>query len=73
LLAVAAPGALFALSVNERVWTAAGFDKELQRLQSSGAIHDLHLIEVEVYGQAARALNAEHGGDRAHIAMFRTV
>jgi predicted TPR repeat methyltransferase len=73
LLAVAAPGALFALSVNERVWTAAGFDKELQRLQSSGAIHDLHLIEVEVYGQAARALNAEHGCDRAPIAMFRTV
>lgn len=71
LLAVAAPGALFALSINERVWTAAGFDRELQRLQDAGAIRDLHLIEVEVYGRAARALDAEHAGDHAQIAMFR--
>jgi SAM-dependent methyltransferase len=71
LLAVARPQAQFALSINRRVWTSAGFDRALETLAEQKHITDLHLIEVEVYGAAAAALDAEHAGDRALIALFR--
>ncbi|WP_333818307.1 class I SAM-dependent DNA methyltransferase [Tabrizicola sp.] len=71
LLAVAAPQAQFALSINRRVWTAAGFDVALEALAGDGKISDLHLIEVEVYGAAAAGIDAEHAADRAMIALFR--
>jgi trans-aconitate methyltransferase len=71
LLAVATPQAQFALSINRRVWTAQGFDRALDDLASAGRISALQLIEVEVYGAAAAALDAEHAGDRALIALFR--
>ncbi len=71
LLAVARPQAQFALSINRRVWTSAGFDAALEGLAEEKRITDLHLIEVEIYGAAAAALNAEHAGDRALIALFR--
>lgn len=71
LLALALPGAVFALSINLRVWTGAGFDRALQGLADKGAIRDLQLIEVEIYGQAAAAVDAEHAGDKAAIAVFR--
>ncbi|RYI16127.1 MAG: class I SAM-dependent methyltransferase [Acetobacteraceae bacterium] len=71
LLAVARPQAQFALSVNHRVWTAAGFDTALDRLADAGSITDLQLIEVEVYGKAAARIDAEHAGDHAMIALFR--
>lgn len=71
LLAVARPQAQFALSINRRVWTTAGFDAALEGLAELKRITDLHLIEVEVYGAAAAALDAEHAGDRALIALFR--
>ena len=70
LLAVARPQAQFALSINRRVWTSAGFDAALAGLAEQKRITDLHLIEVEVYGAAA-ALDAEHAADRAMIALFR--
>lgn len=73
LLAVANPGALFALSINERVWTALGFDTALAALQDQGKISDLQLIEVEVYGAAAAALDPDHAKDHAQIALFRKV
>jgi SAM-dependent methyltransferase len=73
LLEVALPGALVALSINRRVWTAAGFDTALDRLARAGRITDLHLPEVEVYGAAAAALDADHAGDKALVALFRTV
>ena len=73
MLAIANPGALFALSVNQRVWTGAGFDRALTDLQTSARITDLHLIEVAVYGTAARALDPDHATDRAYIALFRAV
>ena len=73
MLQVALPGALFALSINQRVWTDAGFDRALSDLQKSGQIRGLQLLEVEVYGAAARGLDPTHAGDRAYVALFHTV
>jgi SAM-dependent methyltransferase len=73
LLDVTLPGAQFALSINLRVWTARGFDTALQDLAAQGRITDRHEIEVQVYGAAAARIDAEHAGDRALIALFRTV
>jgi SAM-dependent methyltransferase len=73
LLDVALPGAQFALSINRRVWQAAGFDRALSDLEKAGRITALQLIEVEVYGAAARALDDDHATDRALIAVFRAV
>lgn len=71
LLNVALPGALFALSINQRVWSGLGFDKVLAELADDRRIRDLHVIEVEVYGAAARAIDPAHADDRANIALFR--
>jgi hypothetical protein len=73
MLAVARSGAVFALSINQRVFTGLGFDRALDGLQAMGAIREVQLIEVEVYGTAARALDPDHAGDRAWIALFRAV
>lgn len=70
LLDVALPGALFALSVNLRVW-ALGFEDALVRLEAEGRIAARQTLEVAVYGQAAAALDPAHAGDRALIVMFR--
>lgn len=71
LLSVARPQAQFALSINRRVWTSAGFDVALADLADQKRITDLHLIEVDVYGAAAAGIDAEHAADRAAIALFR--
>lgn len=71
LLGVAAPRAQFALSINRRVWTSAGFDLALDTLAAEGRIIGLQLIEVEVYGDAAARIDADHAADRAMIALFR--
>lgn len=71
LLAVALPQAQFALSINRRVWASAGFDRALATLARKGRISALQLIEVEVYGTGAAALDADHAQDRALIALFR--
>lgn len=71
LLAIALPGAQFALSINRRVWGAAGFDRALEALAEDGRIEALQLIEVEIYGAAASALDADHAQDRALVALFR--
>ena len=73
MLAVALPGAVFALSINQRVWHMVGFDQALAGLEAEGRITALQLIEVEVYGQAARAPDPDHAGDKASIVMFRAV
>jgi SAM-dependent methyltransferase len=70
MLQVALPGALFAVSINQRVWTELSFDIALNDLLDQGDIRDLQLIEVEVYGLAARILDPEHAEDRAYIALF---
>ena len=71
LLKVAIPGAQFALSINRRVWSEAGFDQALDRLSAEGAITALVLMEVQIYGTAAAGLDPEHGHDRGLIALFR--
>lgn len=71
LLAVARPQAQFALSINRRVWTSAGFDTALEALARQRRITDLHQIEVAVYGAAAARIDTDHAGDRALIALFR--
>lgn len=71
LLDVALPGAQVALSINQRVWAKVGFDRALDGLAEQGRIASLHLIEVEVYGAAAVAVDADHAADRALIALFR--
>jgi SAM-dependent methyltransferase len=71
LLDAALPSAQFAISINRRVWTGAGFDRALDNLANGGRITGLQLIEVEIYGAAAASLDPEHGHDRGLIALFR--
>jgi SAM-dependent methyltransferase len=71
LLAVALPGAQFALSINRRVWTEAGFDRVLDDLEAGARITGLQLIEVQIYGTAAAAIDPKHAADRGMIALFR--
>lgn len=73
LLAAAAPGAIFALSINRRVWAAAGFDLALADLAARGLIRDLQDIDVAVYGPKAGALDPEHAGDHAAIVLYAKV
>jgi SAM-dependent methyltransferase len=65
LLAAAAPGALFAISVHERVWTARGFPAAFAAL--GPAITGFEARPVAIYTGAAGA----HAGDRAHLVRFR--
>lgn len=71
LLALALPGAQFALSVNMRVWQAMGFDRAIAGLQERGGIVGLQMIEVEVYGAKAAQVDPSHAGDRAQVVLFR--
>lgn len=71
LLDLALPGAQFALSVNRRVWAAAGFDRALDDLAQAGRIKALHTLSVQVYGAAAARLDPDHAADRAEIVLFR--
>jgi SAM-dependent methyltransferase len=71
LLAAGLTGAQFALSINRRVWTGAGFDRALDGLAATGRITGLQLIEVQIYGAAAADLDPEHAADRGLIALFR--
>lgn len=65
LEAVAAPGALFALSINAGVYRDRGFDTALSRRPS------VSLIEVAIYGPRARAGSDGPADDRALIALWR--
>ncbi|MFN6978469.1 MAG: class I SAM-dependent DNA methyltransferase [Gemmobacter sp.] len=66
LMRLAAPGALFCLSVHERVWDSRGFPAAFAAL--GRAIADFEARAVPVYaGQAAGA----HAADRAHLVRFR--
>jgi predicted TPR repeat methyltransferase len=71
LLQAALPGAQFALSINQRVWTGAGFDRALEDLEAAHHITGLQLLEVQIYGAAAANRDPEHGLDRGMIALFR--
>lgn len=69
LLAVAVPGALFALSVNAGVWEAKGFPAALAALGER--IRDLCLDEAPIYDARAAARDPAHAADRALILRFR--
>ena len=71
LLALALPGAQFALSVNMRVWQAMGFDQAIAGLQEAGRIAGLQRIGVEGYGAKAAAIDPSHADDRAQVVLFR--
>lgn len=64
LEALAAPGALFAMSINAGVFAASRFDKALALRR------DVSLLDVPIYGSASQ--NAAHAADRAIIALWRT-
>lgn len=66
LLRIAAPGALFALSINAGVYENAGFAAKFIALDR--IIAELTLTDVAIYGPEAAP---EHRGDRALIATFR--
>lgn len=68
LLGVAAPGALFAVSINIAVYETMGFAAKFHAL--AGAIAGLELLEVPIYGADGRP---EHAAERALIARFRKV
>jgi len=63
LVRVAAPGALFALSINAAHFAAEGFGPALAALPITG----LRLDDVPIYEGGDGA----HGADRAFIALFR--
>lgn len=67
LIALAAPGALFALSVNAGVWAAKGFPATLAALPVAG----LTTAVEPIYGPAAAAADPAHAADRALIVTFR--
>ncbi|MFC2969844.1 class I SAM-dependent DNA methyltransferase [Acidimangrovimonas pyrenivorans] len=65
LMRIARPGARFALSINAAVYREAGFAAKLDSL--GGALRDLRLEEVPIYGAAA---DPAHRGDTALVALF---
>ncbi|MBI1417078.1 MAG: methyltransferase domain-containing protein [Limimaricola sp.] len=66
LLRIAAPGALFVLSINTQHYVRAGFAPALAALSSR--IDRLSLPEVPIYGPGA---TGPHAADRAYVATFR--
>jgi predicted TPR repeat methyltransferase len=66
LLRVAAPGAQFCLSINERHFEADGFAAKFKALENR--ITDLALPRVQIYGEKG---SEDHKGDTALIALFR--
>ncbi|MEP4039387.1 methyltransferase domain-containing protein [Pseudophaeobacter sp.] len=68
LLRVGAHGAQYALSINAKFYHKSGFASAFTRLIDGGWISDFTLLEVPIYGEAARD---EHRGDKAFIALFK--
>lgn len=66
LLRIAAPGALFALSINAAHWHSAGFAAKFAELEPQ--ITGLSLVPVRIYGENAQG---EHATDEGNIAVFR--
>ena len=65
LLAIALPGACFALSINALHWKAQGFERKFTALE--GQICNFKLADVAIYG--ARNTSS-HKDDRGRIALF---
>ena len=67
LLAVLAPGALLAVSVNLGVWDALGFEAAFAALD--GRLVVRQMLEVPIYGAAAAALDPGHAADKARVVL----
>jgi hypothetical protein len=67
LLAVLAPGAVMAFSVNLGVWETLGFAPALAAL--SPRLDLRPWIDVPIYGAAAARLDPAHAADRARIVL----
>ena len=67
LLAVMAPGALLAVSVNLGVWEALGFADALAALAPRLDLRQS--LDVPIYGAAAASLDPAHAADRARIVL----
>ena len=67
LVAVLAPGALLAVSVNLGVWDRLGFEAAFAALQGRLAVRQR--LEVPIYGAAAAVLDPGHAADRARIVL----
>ena len=66
LIRIAAPGALFAISINAEHWVEAGFAAKFDAL--TGQIHDLNFVEIQFYGDKA---TGDHASDTGRLALFR--
>ena len=66
LIRIAAPGALFAISINSAHWVNAGFAAKFEAL--SGQIRDLSFAEIQFYGDKAAG---DHANDTGKLALFR--
>jgi predicted TPR repeat methyltransferase len=69
LLAVMAPGALMAFSVNAGIWDELGFAAALDAL--ADRLHPPEILDVPIYGAEAEGVDPAHAGDRAHIVLAR--
>ncbi|MCI2399966.1 methyltransferase domain-containing protein [Aliiroseovarius subalbicans] len=68
LLRIAAPGALFVITINGEHFESEGFAAKLAALHSQ--IHDLKLVPVRYYGANAQG---DHAKDEGKMAIFRKV
>ncbi|MFL2784902.1 MAG: class I SAM-dependent DNA methyltransferase [Paracoccaceae bacterium] len=66
LLAIALPGALFALSINAFHWKTQGFESKFSALDEQ--IYNFKLVDVAIYG--ARNTSS-HKDDNGRIALFK--
>jgi predicted TPR repeat methyltransferase len=68
LLRIASPGALFAITISDAHFQAAGFAAKFAAL--AGRIEGLELTQVRIYGDTA---HGDHAADEGKIALFRKV
>lgn len=68
LVRIAAPGALFVLGVNKRVFDELGFPEVLARLAASGAIEPPRFETGRIYAEGA---GHEHADERFLAMVFR--
>ncbi len=68
LLRVAAPSALFVLTVKTEHYTDKGFDRKFDSI--SGQIRDFEIVSLPIYGAAA---DPDHAQDEGLVVQFRRV
>jgi len=69
ILAVLAPGALMAFSVNAGIWDEMGFTPALEALEHR--LQPPQILEAPIYGADAARMDPAHAGDTARIVLAR--